>query len=150
MSRTWKDQPIRRQVMNPRIHRLKSVLHMHRLFGTDRVEKLPVYEEDGSPTVTDGHQLQVTLVTGQYADYCTEYMDVDKMPENVFAPCTTWFNRHRQGGSEWADAAEKEWRRSDRQRARIVLQRLARENASDVNDDAVPLDNHRHEASWWL
>lgn len=145
MSRTWKDQPIRRQVMNNRIQRPKSVLHAHWLFGTDRVERLALWDEDGTPSSET-----VRLVTGQYADYCTGYLDVDKMPDGVFAPCTTWFARHRQGGQEWQDAAEQAWQRADRQKARILLQRLARENTSNVDDSLVPVHGPRNDASWWL
>lgn len=152
MSRTWKDEPLRKRVAENRNGMPLYVYHRHDWLGQPRIETLPLFEEDNvTPSIVDGKRETVRLRVGNYADYCTEYMNPDTLPENVYAPCTTWFRRMAQGGRGWKDAARLEWIRSDRQNARIVLQRLAREHGElELNDDDVPLTRHRHMSSWWM
>lgn len=152
MSRTWKDEPLRKRVAENRKGMPLYVYHRHDWLGQPRIETLPLYEEDNvTPSIVDGKRETVRLRVGNYADYCTEYINPDTLPENVYAPCTTWFRRMAQGGRGWKDAARLEWIRSDRQTARIVLQRLAREHGElELNDDEVPITRHRHMSSWWM
>ncbi len=152
MSRTWKDEPLRKRVAENRTGMPLYVYHRHDWLGKPRMETLPLYEDDNvTPSIVDGKRETVRLRVGHYADYCTEYMNPDSLPENVYAPCTTWYRHMQQGGRGWKDAARLEWRRNDRQSARIVLQRLAREyGVLEVNDDDVPDGRHRHMSSWWM